>query len=158
MLRAFPKPAGDRVLTWTADSTIPLTGGVKIQRNNSVCVQSGSISSAYSHNIQVLESRGKVTMDLKQLRIGYVPLSHNLDKPGDRRRFVYYAKSRNLPFEIATPDEKYDVAVVSQSADLSIWSGYDKGKIVYDFIDSYLAVPRSSVKGRLRGLAKYLSG
>ena len=97
-------------------------------------------------------------MDLKQLRIGYVPLSHNLDKPGDRRRFVYYAKSHNLPFEIATPDEKYDVVVVSQSADLSIWSEYDKGKIVYDFIDSYLAVPRSSVKGRLRGLAKYLSG
>ena len=98
--------------------------------------------------------------DLKQLRIGYVPLSRNLDKPGDRRRFVYYARSRNLPFEIAKPAEKYDVVVVSQSADLSIWSEYDKGgaKIVYDFIDSYLAVPRNSVKGRLRGFAKYISG
>lgn len=99
-------------------------------------------------------------MDLRQLRIGYVPLSRNLDRPGDRRRFVYYAKSRNLSFEIAKPDGKYDVVVVSQSADLSIWSEYDKGgaKIVYDFIDSYLAVPRNSIKGRLRGLAKYLSG
>lgn len=101
-----------------------------------------------------------MTTDLSQLRIGYVPLGCNLDKPGDRRRFVYYAESRNLSFEIAVPTEKYDVVVVSQGADLSVWGEYDKGgaKIIYDFIDSYLAVPRNSIKGRLRGLAKYFSG
>lgn len=95
-----------------------------------------------------------------KLRIGYVPHSPSLDKPGDRRRFVYYAKNRNLSFEIADPSKKYDVVVVTESADLSVWSEYDKGgaKVVFDFIDSYLAIPRSNLKGKLRGLAKYFSG
>ena len=98
-------------------------------------------------------------MDLTKLRIGYVPLSQTFEKPGDKRRFVYYANSRNLLFEIADPSKKYDLVVLSQNADLSIWCNYDPGgaKIVYDFIDSYLAIPRNEIKGRLRGLAKYFS-
>ncbi len=98
--------------------------------------------------------------NLQQLRVGYVPLSHNLDKPGDRRRFVYYAKRRNLSFEVATPSKKYDVVVLTQNADLSVWGEYNKGgaKVVYDFVDSYLAIPKNNIKGRLRGLAKYISG
>ena len=99
-------------------------------------------------------------MDLTKLRIGYVPISENYHAPGDKRRFSYYAKNRNLKFEIADPSKEYDLVVLSQSADLSIWCNYDPGgaKIVYDFIDSYLAVPRTEIKGRLRGLAKYLAG
>jgi len=99
-------------------------------------------------------------VDLKNLRIGYVPISTSLNSPGDKRRFVYYANKRNLSFEIADPSEKYDVVVLTQNADLSIWSQYDNGgaKIVYDLIDSYLAVPKYSFKGWLRGLAKYFSG
>lgn len=97
---------------------------------------------------------------LQKLRIGYAPHSPSLEKPGDRRRFVYYAKNRNIPFEIADPSKKYDVVVVTESADLSVWSEYDKGgaKVVFDFIDSYLAIPRSNLKGKLRGFAKYFSG
>ena len=97
---------------------------------------------------------------LRSLRIGYVPYSHSLDRPGDRRRFVYYARQRNLPFEIADPSEKYDVVVVTENADLGIWSECARGgtKVVFDFIDSYLAIPRSNLKGRLRGFAKFLSG
>ncbi len=99
-------------------------------------------------------------MDFRQLRIGYVPLSNNFEKPGDKRRFAYYAKQRDLSFEIASPSKKYDIVVLTQSADLSVWSEYDKGgaKVIYDFIDSYLAIPRNNIRGRLRGLAKYLSG
>ena len=98
--------------------------------------------------------------DLQQARIGYVPMSRLLNSPGDKRRFAYYASKRNLNFEIADPSKKYDVVVITQSADLSIWSQYDSGgaKIVYDLIDSYLAIPRDNIKGWLRGLAKYLSG
>ena len=40
-------------------------------------------------------------MDLTKLRIGYVPMSENFQAPGGKRRFIYYAKSRNLQFEIA---------------------------------------------------------
>jgi len=100
-------------------------------------------------------------MDLSNLRIGYVPYSKNYDRPGDRRRFVHYAKSRGLSFEVADPSKKYDLVVLSQAADLSVWPGYDcngQTKIVYEAINSYLAVPKTEIKGRLRGLAKYLSG
>ena len=99
-------------------------------------------------------------MDLTKLRIGYSPYSQDYKKPGDRRRFVHYANKRNLNFEIADPSKKYDLVVLSQSADLSVWHDYDLGgaKIVYDSIDSYLSIPRNEIKGRLRGLAKYISG
>jgi glycosyltransferase involved in cell wall biosynthesis len=98
--------------------------------------------------------------NLRHARVGYVPISNTLNGPGDKRRFVYYANKRNLNFEIADPSKKYDVVVITQNADLSIWSQFDRGgaKIVYDLIDSYLAIPRNDIKGRLRGLAKYLSG
>ena len=96
---------------------------------------------------------------LAGLRVGYAPYSPSLDKPGDRRRFACYARSRNIPFEIADPARSYDLVVVTENADISVWSRYGKGKarIVYDLIDSYLAIPRSNLKGRLRGLAKFVS-
>ena len=97
-------------------------------------------------------------MDLNLLRIGYVPNSPLFDVPGDRRRFVHYAKSRNLQFEIANPSKKYDVVILSERADISVWSRYRGGALVYDLIDSYLAIPRTNIKGCFRGLAKYLSG
>ena len=69
-------------------------------------------------------------------------------------------KKRGLKFEIADPSKKYDLVVLSQNADLSVWCGYDIGgaKIVYDFIDSYLAIPKNELKGSLRGLAKFILG
>ena len=99
-------------------------------------------------------------MDLTNLSIGYVALSQNYEQPGDKRRFVHYARSRNLTFEIADPSKKYDLVVLSQNADLSVWCGYDIGgaKIVYDFTDSYLAIPKNELKGSLRGLAKFILG
>jgi hypothetical protein len=98
--------------------------------------------------------------DLQHARVGYVPISNSFNSPGDKRRFVYYANKRNLDFEIADPSKKYDVVGITQNADLSIWNQYDRDgtKIVYDLIDSYLAIPKNNIKGWLRGLAKYLSG
>jgi len=97
---------------------------------------------------------------LRNLRVGYVPISSSLNSPGDKRRFAFYASKRNLDFEIADPSKSYDLVIVSQNADLSLWSQYDTGgaKIVYDLIDSYLAIPKFNIKGSLRGLAKHLSG
>lgn len=96
--------------------------------------------------------------DLRGLRIGYAPNAPSLGAPGDRRRFVHYARTRGLTFEIADPDQGYDLVVLSQKADISLWSRWSKGLLVYDLIDSYLAIPRSNLKGRLRGLAKFVSG
>jgi glycosyltransferase involved in cell wall biosynthesis len=91
-------------------------------------------------------------------RIGYSPLSSSFTHPADLRRFVGYARARNLPFEIARPDERYDLVVLSEIADVTRWSHYQGGKVVFDFIDSYLAIPRSDPKQFLRGLAWYANG
>jgi hypothetical protein len=91
-------------------------------------------------------------------RIGYVPFNADLTKPGDRRRFVGYARRRGLNFELAVPSEKYDLVVLSQFADITAWMDYPHGKIIYDLIDSYLAVPRSNWKQVFRGPAKYFAG
>lgn len=95
--------------------------------------------------------------DTPALRVGYVPISASLQSPGDRRRFGYYAARRGIDFEIADPRKAYDVVVLSSRADISVWSRYSKGKLVYDLIDSYLAIPRTDLKGRLRGLFKFLA-
>lgn len=91
------------------------------------------------------------------MRIGYVPISPSLAAPGDRRRFVNFANSRGIAFEIADPSQDYDIVVLSSLADISVWSRYNRGKVVYDLIDSYLAIPRTDIKGCLRGLAKFVT-
>jgi hypothetical protein len=91
-------------------------------------------------------------------RFGYVPHSSDLSHPGDYRRFPAYARARGFPFEIAQPNRSYEVVVLSEVADIVTWAGYRRGKIVYDFIDSYLAVPRSDVKQLLRGAAWFIKG
>jgi hypothetical protein len=98
--------------------------------------------------------------DLQAVRIGYVPVSEDFNRPGDRRRFIYYARQRNISFEIAKPSETYDVVVVTAGGDISAWNDYQKGKakIVYDQVDAYLATPQLSVKGLFRGIAKYALG
>lgn len=96
-------------------------------------------------------------MNPAALQIGYVPYSSALEQPGDRRRFVNFARQRGLRFEIADPGRRYDIVVLSERADLSVWRHYRGGKIVFDLIDSYLAIPRTSLKGQLRGLAKFVS-
>ena len=88
-------------------------------------------------------------------KIGYVPVTSLLTHPSDYRRFVGYAKARGLQFEEASREEKYDLVVLSCQADISVWHDYPYGKVVYDLIDSYLAIPSGNVKGMLRGLAKF---
>lgn len=91
-------------------------------------------------------------------RIGYVPLSTSMSGPGDRRRFVAYAKERQLSFEVASPNEHYDLVILSELCDISIWKSYRGGKIVYDLIDSYLAVRRTNLMQWMRGPVWYALG
>ena len=91
--------------------------------------------------------------------VGYIPYSDDFERPGDKRRFIFYAKKRNIKFEIAEPNKKYDIIILTQNADLSVWNKYERNntKIIYDAIDSYLALPKSNIKANLRGIAKYIS-
>ena len=87
-----------------------------------------------------------------------MPYSPTLKAPGDRRRFVAYAQARNLPFELARFEERYDIVILSEVADLSIWPNYRQGKVVYDLINSYLSIPRTNWRQLLRGPAWYALG
>jgi len=97
---------------------------------------------------------------LNNFHIGYAPYSADFLSPGDRRRFVYYAKNRGINFEIAKPENEYDIVYITHGADITLWSKYDKSKaiVIYEIIDSYLATPGLSFFGLFRGVMKYFSG
>ncbi len=99
-------------------------------------------------------------MNYSDLRIGYTAFSNDFQYVADLRRFCYYAKKRNLKFEIADPSETYDLLFLTQCADISVWSEYQKGncKVIFDIVDSYMSVPKWHLKGLFRGLAKYAAG
>jgi hypothetical protein len=114
----------------------------------------------YSGSASALGAVREASVSFLGVRVGYVPCSHSLAAPGDRRRFCYYAAKRNLRFEIAHPGQAYDVVVLTQAADISQWSRYPRarGKVIFDFVDSYLAIPGHDPKALLRGLAKFAAG
>ena len=94
-------------------------------------------------------------MNYSNLKIGYVPLKSDLiTAPGDYRRFVNYAKIRGIDYEVAALDRVYDVVVITQGADITLWRDYKHGIIIYDLIDSYLSISRFN-KPVIR--CKYLS-
>jgi len=90
------------------------------------------------------------------LTVGYAPNATSLAPPGDRRRFCFFAKHRSIAFELADPTRDYDVVYLSPRADISVWSHYEgSAKVVYELVDSYLAINRRDPKAALRGLAKF---
>jgi glycosyltransferase involved in cell wall biosynthesis len=90
------------------------------------------------------------------MKIGYASRGTDLSSPGDRRRFVHYARRRGLPFEAARPGERYDRVVVTAMADLGRWRGLPRQtEVVFDIVDSYLAVPGTDLRSALRGIAKF---
>lgn len=96
---------------------------------------------------------------MEKMRIGYSPYSTDLSKPGDRRRFPHYALRRGLEFELIDPTARYDLVVLSARSDIARWANAPRStRIVYDLIDSYLAIPQSDLKARMRGISKYVIG
>ena len=79
--------------------------------------------------------------------------------PGDRRRFPFFAASRGLEFEIAEARRTYDVVVVSSRADIGEWARYSAPgtRIVFDLVDSYLALPRRGWRQLARGAVKFVT-
>jgi len=81
-------------------------------------------------------------MDFKKLKIGYVPYLPDLSQPGDRRRFPYFAKRHNVPFEIADKNKEYDIILLTAPANLSQWLLYKKKhpktKFMFEMVDSLI--------------------
>jgi ribosomal protein L7Ae-like RNA K-turn-binding protein len=94
---------------------------------------------------------------VKKLKIGYFPLSSDLSAPGDRRRLVFWAKSRGHTI-ILNEDKGVDVVFLSEKADLGAFAR-DKVSppIILDLVDAYLA-PVNSMEDLARGVSKYVSG
>jgi hypothetical protein len=97
--------------------------------------------------------------ELANIEIAYWPCSYNLDRPGDRRRFYYYASKKNVRYELFDVKKNYDLVILSQNADITILDSLkSKGtKVIYDCIDSYIS-DKFSWKDLFRGCAKYLVG
>ena len=89
---------------------------------------------------------------------GYVPYSHDLERPADRRRFPRYAASRNLPFNIVSGWDDCEVIIVSAAADITRWvHAPSSRRIVVDLPDAFLD-ERRGLKRAVRGLAKWVGG
>jgi hypothetical protein len=88
-----------------------------------------------------------------KLKVGYWPLSGSLDSPGDRRRLVFWARSRG--HEIITDlSQKVDVVVASENSDFkSRVFRETKAPIIFDLVDAYLC-PKNPIDDLVRGIAK----
>ena len=100
-------------------------------------------------------------MILSEKKVAYASYSANLDAPGDRRRFVFYAKERNIKFERADTQFIYDVVYLTYGCDLGAWIAYKKRnpsvKIIFELIDSYL-LQSSNILTTFKGPVRFLMG
>ena len=90
--------------------------------------------------------------------VGYVPYSHDLDRPADRRRFPRYAAIRSLPFNTVSGWQDSQTIVLSTAADITRWVRAPSScRIVVDLPDAFLDEGRG-LKRAVRGLAKWAGG
>jgi glycosyltransferase involved in cell wall biosynthesis len=96
------------------------------------------------------------------LKIGYTSYSEDYSTPSDRRRFMGYAKHRNLTVEKADLSKDYDIVLLTYFGDVNGWiekkkQNPSKFKLIFELQDSYL-VESPSFRTVFRGAGKYLTG
>lgn len=90
---------------------------------------------------------------MRKLKVGYWPLSPTLNSAGDRRRLVFWARTRGHII-VTDLDRKVDVIVASENADFnSPFFARKQVPIVFDLVDAYLS-PLNSYDDLARGFAK----
>ena len=98
-------------------------------------------------------------MDFNELKIGYVPYLPDLSQPADRRRFPFFAKTNNIPFEIADVSKNYDIILLTAPSNLSKWLLYKKKhpetKFIFEMVDS-LIFPSDLFSTLFKGLGRFL--
>jgi hypothetical protein len=90
---------------------------------------------------------------MSKLKVGYWPLSPNLQSAGDRRRLIFWAHARG--HEVITDlSKKVDVIIASEKSDFaSPIFVHSKAPIIFDLIDAYLS-PLNPIDDLARGLVK----
>jgi hypothetical protein len=100
-------------------------------------------------------------MNLSYLRVGYASYSQDLKSAGDRRRFIFYAKERQIDFQHADPKVLYDIVYLTYGSDLSIWIDYKKKnrsvKLIFEIVDSYLD-HSNKILAAFKGIIKFAIG
>lgn len=95
------------------------------------------------------------------LKVGYFPHNKTLRHPGDRRRFVFFAREMGIPFEVANAGNEYDVVFLTSSCNVSEWVAYKKQhprtRLIFELIDSYL-LEQGNLKMFLKGTARFVTG
>lgn len=98
-------------------------------------------------------------MNWQGLRIAYAPYSNGMKGPGDRRRFVFFARARGIKFEPADTNVVYDIVYLTLGCDLSSWVLYKKRnpsvKLIFEMVDSYL-LENANFISAFRGIVKYV--
>lgn len=83
-----------------------------------------------------------MNMKAPEITIGYVPYSDDLSHADDRRRFPYYARRHNVPYEIADARKAYDVILLPAPSNLTKWWLYRKKHpktvFVFEMVDSLI--------------------
>ncbi len=90
--------------------------------------------------------------------IGLVPLTNDLNSPGDRRRFAFFLQKKKIPFKVLNDISSHKIVFLTQQADITRWLHEKYSYIIYDLTDSYLSISKTNVKGWLRSIAKYFFG
>jgi hypothetical protein len=91
--------------------------------------------------------------------IGFSSLRDDFDRPDARRRFGHYAERRGLVYGVAHPGQPDGLVVSTMGGDIGEWVRLPRTtRLVLDFVDSYLAVPRLGWKSLARGTAKFVMG
>ena len=94
---------------------------------------------------------------MRKLRIGYSPLSQDLNSPGDRRRLIFWAANRGHEI-VLDLSKKVDILVASENSDFNAPIFKErKVPVVFDLVDAYLA-PLNYFDDFARGLGKKFSG
>jgi len=100
-------------------------------------------------------------MDITKIKIGYVPYLPDLSQPADRRRFPFFAKNNNVPFEIADENKKYDILLLTATANLSKWLSYKKKypgtRFIFEMVDS-LILPADTFSNLFKGVGRFVTG
>jgi hypothetical protein len=91
------------------------------------------------------------------LRVGYWSLSSDLMSAGDRRRVVFWARSRGHEL-ITDLSQKVDVVIASEKSNFNspLFSKL-KVPLIFDLVDAYLS-PLNAFEDLARGVAKKVSG
>lgn len=100
-------------------------------------------------------------MEFIKIKIGYVPYLNDMSQPGNRRRFPYFAKRKNIFFEIADPKKQYDIVLLTGQGNLSEWLIYKKRypatKFIFEMTDSVI-FPADIFRTLLKGPGRFLLG